>query len=448
MKKKLFLLLGIFFLSSCNFITIDSDNRISSSFSSGEIVFSSENESSISSDLTENPKDYKTIILDGTFSSSETYSTVFTYKTISSVTYQYYRVKNDSNYFVTLQPKLPYYEYVDESSAGSFSNYDAILDIDEISITYSTSQTTGEGSLFYGEDLKFKKKHSIQYSTVEKKVSFDVSNVNTNFFKIQAGEGALYIKKIEIKYTGEGEESDVGLSSSGEGKYRLNPVVYSGELVSGKSYVEMPIEVEVDGSSYKVTKYKKYTYYSVDDVASNTSLASKATYIDPIDVANYFIAFNTWPCNFYPKTGISKPSSISSIYEQKEIFGDDTRYVSMYSRTDGYAQYVPYATDFSGKVKYYELDIDLDGNYLPNSRDVGRVVVWAYGYSSTNKAGSLNNCGIDYDSSPVAVFTDDHYLTFQEYYNNGTFSHRYNCEVSGAHLRITGYEYGAPVTLN
>ena len=89
---------------------------------------------------------------------------------------------------------------------------------------------------------------------------------------------------------------------------------------------------------------------------------------------------------------------------------------------------VPYN---SNGLVYYEFDIALDSSYRTNSRGVGRVVMFLNGFSATG-----------YDSSPVAVYTDDHYATFQEFNNLGQFLPRFNAE-----SRITNLSWSVPTYL-
>ena len=58
-------------------------------------------------------------------------------------------------------------------------------------------------------------------------------------------------------------------------------------------------------------------------------------------------------------------------------------------------------------------------NYSPNSRSVGRLVVFTNGFDSDG-----------YSNSPVIVYTDDHYATFKEYNNAGEFLERFNAEIN------------------
>ena len=78
----------------------------------------------------------------------------------------------------------------------------------------------------------------------------------------------------------------------------------------------------------------------------------------------------------------------------------------------------------------------MDESYSSNSRGVGRVVGWQYGFDDAK--GATN-----YDDAPVCVYTDDHYATFLEYLNAGSFGVRFNAEM----LR-TPYVWGVSQTLD
>ena len=79
---------------------------------------------------------------------------------------------------------------------------------------------------------------------------------------------------------------------------------------------------------------------------------------------------------------------------------------------------------------YHELDLDIDGSYSKDNRGSGRLVVWYYGFTSEG-----------YDGSPVSVFTNDHYATFQEYMNDGTFGTKFNAE-----MVVTNYKFSPAIT--
>ena len=189
--------------------------------------------------------------------------------------------------------------------------------------------------------------------------------------------------------------------------YRIEPVVYSGALVDGVSSVVVPTSISKVGTTYTVTATKTLTYYSTAYVLANPSVASKATLTDPADVAAYYIAFKAAPANYRTKTEWTDfPSDI-------EVFGaSNIRCVSTYSRTDGYAQSVPWRANpysYPDKPRYHELDVKLPGQYYSiNSRGAGRVVAWEYGFTC-------------YGNYATATYTDDHYATFHEYLNYGSF---------------------------
>ena len=58
--------------------------------------------------------------------------------------------------------------------------------------------------------------------------------------------------------------------------------------------------------------------------------------------------------------------------------------------------------------------------------------MWEYGFDYKG-----------YDNSIVALFTDDHYASFSEYLNNGTWGDRFNAEFDR-----TAYIYASAKTLN
>lgn len=188
--------------------------------------------------------------------------------------------------------------------------------------------------------------------------------------------------------------------------------------------------VKLNSKKVAFTKYG-FTEFLVDisrDVLDGIYTVAESALTDPVDVANYYIALKEFPVNYFLKGSI--PS------EAYTTFGDYLRQVSEYNRTDGYAQAVPYrdADPYDGvNPYYYEFDIALPGlPYSTSNRGVGRVVIWQDGFDCTG-----------YDYSPVAVYTDDHYATFQEFLNYGTYGERFNAEKSR-----TAYIYNAYNTLS
>ncbi len=370
-----------------------------------------------------------TIVLDSTNSNS--LSTQYSAGNFQSINidsnkYKCYRTYGlDSSGFIKLIG-VDYSRYCEVPNAtlgGSFSNSSAIKGIKKIEIAYSTDE---DAKLYYGATPSLLTYEKMNSSSSFKTFEFKADDIN--YFRVESGNGDCLITSIKIYYKNSGTIPSSNYASCGDGLFRLNPKTVSGTPSDGDK-VSVPVEITVSGNSYTVKKTKEYTYYSYDYISSHTSYADKAAWIEPMDVANYFCIFKTFPANFvYSK----------NIEEAKDIFGDKTRCVSKYSRTDGYAQAVPY----KGTPTYYECDIDINGSYKTSSRGVGRLVVWATGYDASKGA-------IGYDSNPVAVFTDDHYSTFTEYYNNGTWSRRYNSYYSSSVglSNVTNYIYGAPTTL-
>ena len=164
--------------------------------------------------------------------------------------------------------------------------------------------------------------------------------------------------------------------------------------------------------------YKNCEDSGIEYIQSNIDKIYDAIMIEPRDVINYYIAFHKFPVNY------SKSKTYKEIYP---IFTFNARQYSTYSRTDGYVQSIP----FKGG-SYHEFDIDLDGTYVSKTgkvtRGVGRVVIFENGFDVPG-----------YNEVCVAVYTDTHYLTFQEYYNDGSFPTRFNAE--GVY---SAYYYGAP----
>lgn len=339
----------------------------------------------------------------------------------SSVSFTHYRaVESSGNDMMVL---LPYVSNENDTSmAGMVYNTTAIKGIKKFIIKYRTQNGSGSKPILrYGNDISVENSVELDLSTSNNTMTINVKNAN--YFKVETNGYKLYLVSIEVQYTGLGTPETYTYLKSGEGDYRINPVTFSGSKVSGQSSVNVPVSVTRNGDSYIVDEYKTYTYYTYSAVSSNTSLASKAAYTTPEDVAAYFVAFGEAPANFVAKKQYSNA---------KSIFGSNARCVSNYKRTDGYARFVPWAKAPGQTYPiYYECDIDLDGTYTNNKRGVGRVVVWLHGF---NYEG--------YSNAPVAVFTDDHYATFQEYLNTGRYGTRFNAELSP-----TNYVWGTPAIL-
>ena len=337
--------------------------------------------------------------------------------TKNSISFDFYNCYKNSNY--NLVKLLSAKEHDDINAlGGSIYNTTAINQLSEITITYQTS----------GDNLTVnfgKTRASMETITLDRSDNeFTTKTIQTNlasFFEIETLSTDTDIKSFELTYLDLYTADKVSYVSSGENHYRINPVVYEGTLVSGESMVQVPISIERKGDYYTILETKTYTYYDLAAVTKDPSLASVAAMTTPMDVANYFIAFKTYPANYVYKKQFSSA---------KAVFGNAARCVSDYSRTNGYATTVP-AKFVNGAPHYYECDIALDNTYSSSNRGVGRLVIWEYGFTCQG-----------YDDSIVAVYTDDHYATFVEYYNNGLWSERFNAE-----MNATAYIHGAATTL-
>lgn len=321
---------------------------------------------------------------------------------------------------------LPYFDTKDDGTVpGSLYNVTKIVDMVKIGVRYMNDSSTGDGiSLSYGDDVDLINKSTMKAITSYQYVEFDVGLAD--FFKIETTGKRLSLLEIKIFYLGEEGNKSNNYFSSGEGDYRLNPTKFSGDLISGESTISVPAKVEInEDGTYKIVENKTYTYYSFEYVENNPEYADEAAMIDPIDVAAYYIAFGEYPANY------ANRSYISTCFA---VFGKNTRQVSqIYDRTDGYVNAVP---DDTSNIQYVEFDIAIGDTYIDNygniSRGVGRVVMFFSGFAADG-----------YDNSPVAVYTDDHYATFQEYLNTGSYGKRFNAQSNS-----TKYIWGLTNTLN
>ncbi|GEM_PF-4592909 len=346
---------------------------------------------------------------------------------IGSISYKQYRtygLSASSKFIKLISADFTSYVNLPEAQlGGTFSNSTPIKGIKKIEMSYST---TADAKIYYGSSINLT--NYVNVSSSKSTGTFEFGENDINYFRITSGTADVSIDSIKIYYLDSGTVDSGAYGSCGQGLWRLNPKTVSGTPENGDT-VECPIKATKSGSTYTVQEKKTYTYYTYEYIVEHPELSGAASWIDPIDVANYFCSFKTYPANYVSK---------SNFLTAKEYFGDSTRCVSQYSRTNGYAQAVPY----KGTPTYYECDIALNSSYSQNNRSVGRVIAWATGFDSSKGATG-------YDTNPVCVFTDDHYSTFQEYYNNGTWGRRYNAIYSDSvgQTMVTNYVYGAPTTL-
>ena len=336
----------------------------------------------------------------------------------------YYRTTDYSGYVANLLPATCNYG---DPMGGSIANNDPIYGIDSVTIKYSNTSKSGAtaGKLSYGTTNTLDGSLSIPYSASDNTVTLNIPG-GANFIKIESGNTKLALKEFTVHYTNSGSSYYTPIDAYAN-YYRINPNKYTGTLVAGSTSVTVPVSVSYSGNRYTVLQSKTYTYYTLDYVESNPSVASAAAMTDPVDVANYYSIFGTVPANYGGKT--SNPGIDNTVNDVRSVFGSDTRQVSYYSRTDGYATAVP---NINASQGYYEFDIDVDGNYSTSSRGVGRVVAWIKG---------INNSAYGNGSYRVCHFTDDHYATFQEFNNLGQFLPKFDAE-----RQITGKKWSCPNT--
>lgn len=351
----------------------------------------------INSDAFTNIGNYSTGNYTNVYSASEI-------NTIDEISFMHYRAVKESGYAMKLLP------YIQSNSDGTrpgaiYNSIDTpIKGITDIEITYKNVGSSSSGlSLKLGQNKLYNDEFTIvgEYvSSATQTKNFRVRKYDPYYFQIESAGSTLYIESISIKYTNKGDNRTSTYNKSGEGKTR-SKITKQSSLIDGSTTGQ---------AKDKNGQLKTYTYYSYSYCQSNPDVVSNAVQTDPVDVSNYYLLFGCAPANYGSST-----SATSS------VFGSDSRQVSnYYSRTDGYVQ------AFAGGVsspKYIELDIGVGGQY--NGRGVGRVVVFEKGING-------------YDSF-MAVYTDDHYATFQEYLNDGTFSARFN-----AQCPVTNYVHSLP----
>ena len=338
--------------------------------------------------------------------------------TLNTIGFEYYRAVGGNNSYATL---LSYSHDYGDTLGGSIYNTTPIKNIKSISVTYETANSYGNDkpTLYYGEH-NFSNHVDLDYTYGSDTFTLnDLSDVN--YFKIESGDSTLYVSEINVTYdnTTTTSGNDFVSTSMGEGKYRTNP----NESINPENgdTVVAPVRVNISNNEYTVLETKTYTYYTYEYVQKHPEVASIAAMTSPMDVANYYSIFREFPANYVINDNYS---------EAYDIFGNSTRCVSEYHKTNGYASKVPY---YGSTPTYYEFDIALDDTYSSSNRSVGRVVAFETGLSPVNYGNG---------SHIVCYFTDDHYATFQEYNNLGEFLPRFSVERT-----IAGCIWGEPTTI-
>jgi uncharacterized protein YjdB len=351
------------------------------------------------------------------------YDTNYGMDTYRGINYGFYRADEDNDYFgmIKLFPSLSKYDY--GALAGSFFNSDPISGIKKLTLSYIS-----EGGLVvrYGDTRDRGYSQTIAPSTSNNWTTTTVSFSATScFFSIETNNKIVYLNSIKIGYNSSLTPNANTIENIDA---RIAPTIYSGTLIDGISSISVPDDITISGDTYTINSYRSYTYYSYTyvNLHKNELDLSSIAMTDPVDVANYYIAFHAIPANYGNGNTVSETTGSKS--GVNSLFGSDARLITQYTRTDGYAESVPWRAS-SGKSTptYYEFDIALDDEYTTSSRSVGRLVMWVYGWTVYS------------DNAPVAVYTDDHYATFGEYLNNGSFGSRFDSEPDSAGYR-TGYK--------
>jgi len=351
------------------------------------------------------------------------YSTNFGTDSYGGISYGFYRVGTDYTYggMIRLLNSTDYYDY--NALPGALFNNTPISGIKQITVSYIAA---GGVTINYGVTKTRGYSQTLAPNNTSSWVTTTIScSVPSCYFSIETNSSLAYINSITIGYN---SSMTTNVTTTETSDYRISPTVYSGTLVDGVSSISVPNDISIVGNTYVINSYKTYTYYSYDYVYANqgslnlTSIAMT----DPVDVSNYYIAFHSIPANFGAGNTVSE--NCASLSEVNDLFGDDARSIKEYTRTDGYATAVSWNTSQGSSYPvYYEFDIALDSSYTTSNRGVGRVVVWVDGWSCYE------------DSTPVSVYTDDHYATFGEYLNYGSFGTRFDSQTADDGYR-TGYK--------
>ncbi|HNX16639.1 MAG TPA: Ig-like domain-containing protein, partial [Bacilli bacterium] len=356
----------------------------------------------------------ETIIDSGAGFSYGSYDTNYGTDIYKNITYGFYRVDSDNDHsgMIKLFPSLSQYDY--GALPGSFFNDSPISGIKQITVSYIS---TGGLTIAYGDTRTRNYSQTIASTGTSGWTTTTISlTISSCYFSIETNGQIAYLKSVRVGYNSSLTPNTDALENE---SYRIAPTVYSGSLVDGVSSVSVPDSISMNSNTYTVNSYRTYTYYSFDYVSANRSRLNldNVAMTDPVDVANYYIAFHAIPANYGHGNTVNE--SCATISEVNSLFDDDARSITQYNRTTGYAQAVPWrAATGQSKPIYYEFDIALDSSYSTSNRSVGRLVMWVYGWSCYD------------DLAPVAVYTDDHYATFGEYLNYGCFGSRFDSQTS------------------
>lgn len=257
--------------------------------------------------------------------------------------------------------------YSSSSVNNDSSSFSSSSSKDEISSSSSLEESSSESSSFISsseESDSVEDSSSIEESSKEESSSIEESS----------SEESLSSEEISSEQSSSSSSSLI----NEDGYYRIEPI---------KSNSSSFNVYNLDGSIYKT-------------IRKSIESDSSTWYIDPMEVALYYQAYNEAPIN-YCYNDRNETNSVSEEHFAK--YGNYARFYSKdYTRSDGYMTSVPSPNEY----RYFELDISngSDG-YSYWSRKTSRLVVIYKGlkqYSST---------------SPVILYTTNHYASFFEVTN-------------------------------
>lgn len=361
------------------------------------------------------------------------YRTNFFTETLKGLKLSFYRVagygRTPSDSMVMIYPNGNFVSGQDDNPylPGSMYNDTAIFGLKHLSITYR-----GEGQVRYGMDRQLSELTPIPNHTSMEEYSINFP-ANFSYFSIEALTN-LCIKSITLKILGTGQQAHTDYAYEGK---RITPNRSLNPLEGQTASMPIKTTYQSDGT-YHVDEWKTYTYHSSSYVIDHHLDAASNSYVEPMDIANYYYLFNSVPPNFGMNKYFDSDASYATVLSSSKIYsyyGEElTRLANTYSRIDGYANSIPYNKHDSSPL-YIEFDVALSEDYSINSRDVGRLVTWVDGFSCYS------------DKGPVSTFTGDHYYTFWEYDNMGGWNHPFDATIedtyrtSFIHCPATTYSY-------
>ena len=358
------------------------------------------------------------------FGVSGTYTNNYDSFTTSNITLNAYDYNKSSTSSSLVLNKKTTYNSV-STLGGTISNVTKFNGISNITLTYKTTETA---YLYYGTTAACDNSVSISPKSSLGSKTVTISDTNISYFRFAAGTANLTVSEIKIEAESLGSETVTTTSIAKKNRLSLKNYVVTNP--SEGQQVSVPYEVN---DNKQVVTSKTFTYHSFSWCESHQSQASQFALTDPKDVALYYTIFNKIPVNYGQLTdntgGLDEFDECGTKDEVSDLFGSDARCVSSFVKTTGYMSDIPYNKAGGTKPVYYEFDVKL-ASYSVSSRQSGRLVGVSKGLSSYSG-----------DTTNVCFYTDDHYATFQEYLNTGSYGDRFDTGDSSYYP--TSYKYQA-----